>query len=173
MSLATGPQTAHCLLPRPRIRGCYPWRMANTTRVVLGIAIAFIACAPEQPPSAPATATTANAYGATEREPAPPTSAAPAVPSSPTEAVVQQRASLDACYVLARASNPNLGRTSIEIAFAIGTQGKPITVDLQYRHRMDDKAKECMRDAALALRFPPSMQGRQTATLTFAPPAPQ
>lgn len=146
--------------------------MANTTCVMLGIAIAFSACTPEQPPSAPASAATTSAFGTAGREPAPATSAAPAVPSSPTEAVAQQRSSLDACYALARASNPNLGRTSIEIAFAIDTQGKPITVDLQYRHRMDDKAKECMRDAALALRFPPSMQGRQTATLSFAPTAP-
>jgi hypothetical protein len=146
--------------------------MANTTCVVLGIALAFGACAPEQPPSTPATAATTSAYSAPGREPAPPTAATPAGPSSPTDAVVQQRASLDACFALARASNPNLGRTSIEIAFAIDTRGKPITVDLQYRHRMDDKAKECMRDAALALRFPPSMQGRQTTTVSFAPTAP-
>jgi len=143
--------------------------MANTTRVLLGIAFAFGACAPEQPPSAPGTAAIASAPGTAGREPAPPISAEPAVPSSVTEAVVQQRAPLDGCYTLARASNPNLGRTSIEIAFAIDAQGKPITVDLQYRHRMGDNAKECMRDAALALRFPPSMQGRQTATLAFAP----
>jgi hypothetical protein len=140
--------------------------------MLLGIVVAFCACAPEQPPSAPGTAAIASASGTVGREPAPPISAEAAVPSSATEAVVQQRASLDACYMLARASNPNLGRTSIGIAFAIDTQGKPITVDLQYRHRIDDKAKECMRDAALALQFPPSMQGRQTATLAFAPPVP-
>jgi len=68
--------------------------------------------------------------------------------------------------------NPQLGRTSIDVAFAIDASGKPMTVDLKYRDRMDDAAKECMRDAALALTFPPSMQGRQAATLTFKAPSP-
>jgi hypothetical protein len=146
--------------------------MISTSGAVLGIAVALGACAPDQPPSVPATAASTSASGAAGLEPTPTTSSGstPTVPSSTTEAVVRQRASLDACYALARASNPNLGRTSIEIAFAIDAQGKPITVDLQYRHRIDEKAKECMRDAALALRFPPSMQGRQAATLSFAPP---
>jgi hypothetical protein len=140
--------------------------MISALQAMLGVAIAVSACAPEPPPAAPSPVAAMSPSG----EPTPTTPVVRVVPSSPTEAVVQQRASLDACYALARASNPNLGRTSIEIAFAIDMQGKPITVDLQYRNRIDDKAKECMRDAALALRFPPSMQGRQAATLSFAPP---
>jgi len=146
--------------------------MVGTSRAMLGIVVALSACAPEQPACAPSLATNTSASSAAGREPAPPTSAPPAVPSSATEAVVQQRAPLDACYTMARASNEKLGRTSIEMAFAIDAEGKPITVDLQYRNRIDEKAKECMRDAALAIRFPPLMQGRQTATVSFAPPAP-
>jgi hypothetical protein len=35
---------------------------------------------------------------------------------------------------------------------------------------MDDASKECMRNAALGLRFPESMTGKQTATIVFTPP---
>lgn len=56
--------------------------------------------------------------------------------------------------------------------FAIDELGKPKTVDFKYNRRLDDHAKDCMRDAALALHFPPSMQGVQTATLLLAPPSP-
>ncbi len=58
------------------------------------------------------------------------------------------------------------------MTFTIDAEGKPLTVDLQYRHRMDDHAKECLRDAALAQRFPPSMQGKQTGSIVFAPAGP-
>ena len=65
-----------------------------------------------------------------------------------------------------------MGRTKVEITFTINADGRPQTVDLKYRNRFDDQAKECMRDAALSLRFPASMQGTQTATIQFAPPGP-
>jgi hypothetical protein len=81
------------------------------------------------------------------------------------------RAPLDACYARARTANPNLGRTHIDITFSIDPDGTTKTVDLKYRNKMDDSAKECMRDAALGLRFPVSMAGRQTATIVFTPPA--
>jgi hypothetical protein len=93
----------------------------------------------------------------------------PPVPTA-TDILVDNRGSIDACYAKARAADPRLGQTSITFNFAIDSTGKPTTVDLQYRHRLDDGAKECMRDAALALSFPSSMQGRQTATLTLTPP---
>ena len=67
---------------------------------------------------------------------------------------------------------PALGRTKVAMTFTIGADGKPMTVDLQYRNRMEDRAKECMRDAALSLQFPTSMQGSQTATIVFTPPGP-
>ena len=54
----------------------------------------------------------------------------------------------------------------------IEADGKPRTVDLKYRHRMADRAKECLRDAALALTFPASLAGAQTGPIAFAPPAP-
>ena len=56
------------------------------------------------------------------------------------------------------------------MTFTINADGRPQTVDLKYRNRMDDGAKECMRDAALSLQFPASMQGTQTATIVFTPP---
>jgi hypothetical protein len=60
----------------------------------------------------------------------------------------------------------------VEITFTINADGRPQTVDLKYRNRFDDQAKECMRDAALSLRFPASLQGIQAATIQFAPPGP-
>ena len=65
-----------------------------------------------------------------------------------------------------------MGRTRVELTFNINADGRPQTVDLKYRNRFDDQAKECMRDAALSLRFPASMQGTQTATVRFTPLGP-
>jgi hypothetical protein len=93
------------------------------------------------------------------------------VPATPDDVVAGNRSALDACYAQARTSDPKLGRTKVEMTFAIDADGKPKTVDFKYRHRMEDHAKDCMRDAALALHFPPSMQGTQTATILFTPPA--
>jgi hypothetical protein len=47
--------------------------------------------------------------------------------------------------------------------------GKLLNVDLAYRNRMDDAAKDCMRAAAEALIFPPSLHGKQTGTIVFTP----
>lgn len=64
----------------------------------------------------------------------------------------------------------HLRHTSVEITFTLDDSGKPVTVALEYRHRMDESAKECMRTAALALQFPPSLRGKQTGTIEFTPP---
>ena len=48
--------------------------------------------------------------------------------------------------------------------------GKLLNVDFKYRHRIDDAAKDCMRAAAEALTFPPSLHGKQTGTIVFTPP---
>lgn len=103
---------------------------------------------------------------------APADSSAPAAPATVSDVLASHRAALDACYVRARAESPNLGRTSVEMTFTIEADGKPRTVDLKYRHRMTDRAKECLRDAALALTFPASLAGTQTGTIVFTPPAP-
>lgn len=117
-------------------------------------------------PAAPSSAPSAAA--------APPASTAPAPPPAPatvSDVLASNRAALDACYSKARAASPNLGRTSVEMTFAIDAEGKPKTVDLKYKHRMEDRAKECLRDAALSLHFPVSLQGSQTGTIVFAPAA--
>jgi hypothetical protein len=110
---------------------------------------------------------------------APPTAVSPpqsnAVESPPqpaqtaSDVLTLGREPFDACYRKARAVDPELAQTSVTFSFAIDSTGKPMTVDLQYRHRMADGAKDCMRDAALALAFPASMAGRQTGTLAFKP----
>ena len=93
-------------------------------------------------------------------------------PATPSDVLASNRAAFDACYAQARAVDPTLGRTRVEMTFTIDADGTPHTVDLKYRNRMEDRPKECMRDAALALHFPPSMQGTQTATIVFTPPGP-
>ena len=93
-----------------------------------------------------------------------------AAPATPSDVLDRNRTAFDACYAQARAADANLGRTKVEITFAVNAEGVPQTVDLKYRNRFDDKAKDCMRDAALAARFPVTMQGAQTATIVFAPP---
>jgi hypothetical protein len=140
------------------------------SRIPVLVAMAFIACAPPpEPAAAPPTASVASS-------PAPaapaPTPAPPSVPTTPSEVVESGRAAFDACYARARMSDPALARTKVEITFAVNADGRPQTVDLKYRNRFEDRAKECMRDAALGLSFPPSMQGTQTATIAFAPPGP-
>jgi hypothetical protein len=133
----------------------------------------FAACAAPTPPTpaagpAAVAAPTATASDASSA----PASSPSAPPASPTEVLAKDRAAFDSCYARARATDPKLGRTSVEMTFTIDAEGTPRTVDLQYRHRMDDRAKECLRDAALALRFPPSMQGTRAGTIVFTPPPP-
>jgi hypothetical protein len=134
------------------------------------VAMAFMACAPApEPAAAPPAAPAASSLAPAAPAPSP---APPSVPTTPSEVVESGRAAFDACYAQARTSDPALGRTKVEITFAVNADGRPQTVDLKYRNRFDDRAKECMRDAALGLHFPPSMQGTQTATIAFAPPGP-
>jgi hypothetical protein len=142
----------------------------ESSRIPVLVAMTFIACAPAPKPAATSSAasvTSSPAPAATAPAPAP-----PSVPTAPSEVVESGRAAFDACYAQARTSDPALTRTKVEITFAVNADGRPQTVDLKYRNRFDDRAKECMRDAALGLHFPPSMQGTQTATIAFAPPGP-
>jgi hypothetical protein len=112
------------------------------------------------PPAAPSSAAATSAAAP----------AAPPAPSTPSEVLAQSRAPFDACYAQARTADTALGRTKVEITFAVGAEGAPQTVDLKYRNRFSDKAKDCMRDAALAVRFPAAMTGTQTGTIEFTPP---
>ncbi len=145
--------------------------MARIRRAfVLGTIMAYsAACATTRSPVAPPTSAQSAAAPTPLVESAPPADSSPPSVATASDILANQRGPIDACYAGARAIDPQLGQTSITFNFAIDSAGKPTTVDLQYRHRMDDRAKECLRDAALALSFPPSMQGRQTATLTFRP----
>ncbi|MGH7439066.1 MAG: hypothetical protein ACRENE_25535, partial [Polyangiaceae bacterium] len=146
--------------------------------VCLGVGVS---CAPQPAPvtapsGAPAsTASTENAAAPGSSSPASPAPAAPAAssaPSTPDAVVAANRAGLDACYTKARAGDPKLGHTKVDMSYVIDADGTPKTVDFKYRHRMDDSAKNCMRDAALAVHFPASMVGPQTATIVFSPPTP-
>jgi hypothetical protein len=113
------------------------------------------------PASPPATTSSAAASPSSVRSP----------PATVSDVLASDRVKLDACYARARAENPSLGRTSVDMTFTIDAQGEPKTVDLQYKHRMDERAKECLRDAALSLHFPPALQGQQTGKILFSPPA--
>src|SRR5271165_6974149 len=137
----------------------------------MAVAMACAACAPAAPPAATPASTSPTSASA-QAPTAPTAAAAPSVPATPDDVVANSRAGFDACYAQARALDPKLGRTKVEAIFAIDADGKPKTVDFKYRHRMEDKAKDCMRDAGLALHFPASMQGVQSATIVFTPPGP-
>ena len=134
------------------------------------VATFFVACAPAPAP----VAATPSAPAAPSAAPAvsPTVAITPKAPSTPSDVVEGNRSALDACYAQARGKDPALGRTRVELTFNINADGRPQTVDLKYRNRFDDQAKECMRDAALSLRFPASMQGTQTTTIQFTPPGP-
>jgi hypothetical protein len=142
---------------------------------VLGVMLlACAACAPAPvaaPPGAatPAAAPAAPAASAAPYQPAVPPAPAASNAVTVTDVVARHRAGLDACYAKARAESPNLGRTTVEMTFTIDDEGKPKTVDLKYKHRIEDRAKECMRDTALQLRFPAALQGTQTGTIVFSP----
>ena len=133
-------------------------------------------CAPPAGPSSPSAngqeATPPNTSSHDASPPAATTSAPPPAPATPSDVLQSGRAPLDACYERARVADPQLGRTWVEITFDIDATGTPRTVDLHYRNRMAEAAKECMREAALALRFPSSMAGKQMAKISFMPAPP-
>lgn len=143
----------------------------ESSKVSAVVAIFLVACAPapEPPVAAPSAPVAANTVPAASSGPV---AASPSAPTTPGDVLESSRSAFDACYSEARAKDPTLGRTKVEITFAINADGKPQTVDLKYRNRFDDQAKECMRDAALSLRFPASMQGIQAGTIQFTPPGP-
>ena len=93
----------------------------------------------------------------------------PLPPASASDVLAQGRAPFDACYARARAVRPDLPRTTVEMTFTMDDDGKLLNVDFVYRNRMDDAAKDCMRAAAEALKFPPSLRGKQTGTIVFTP----
>jgi hypothetical protein len=143
----------------------------ESSKVSAVAAMILVACAPAaEPPVAPARAPVASSMAPAAS--AGPVVAPPSAPTTPGDVLESSRSAFDACYAQARAKDPALGRTKVDITFTINADGKPQTVDLKYRNRFDDQAKECMRDAALSLRFSASMQGTQTATIQFAPPGP-
>jgi hypothetical protein len=117
--------------------------------------------APSQPPSAPAATVSA------APEPLP-----GALPANVGEAAARNRKSFDDCYERARAVNPNLGSTRVDVVVELDASGKPVTVDVHYKHKFDEAAKDCMRTAALALRVAPTNDDHQHATLLFEPRAP-
>ena len=144
--------------------------------IVQAPALVFLscaACAPEGAPAeAPSNAPRSAASSSVPATPASPTPAASGAPTSPDDVVAGGRAAFDACYAQARSLDPKLGRVKVEMTFAIDADGKPTHVDFKYNRVLADRAKDCMRDAALGLSFPASMQGTQSATTTLAPAAP-
>jgi hypothetical protein len=147
----------------------WPSFFPERPRLALGIVLVplFAACAPTtEAASAPAVTAPSPASLA----PAPTAPSPPPPPASATDVLSQGRAPFDACYALARKTRPDLPRTSVEITFSMDDTGKLLNVDLAYRNRMDDAAKDCMRTAAEGLKFPPSLHGKQTGTIVFTPP---
>ncbi len=83
---------------------------------------------------------------------------------------MRNRAPFDACYALAKKTRPDIGRTNVQITpEGMDDYGKLLNVSFIYRNKMDDSAKDCMRTAAEALKFPSSLRGTQTGTIMFNP----
>jgi hypothetical protein len=146
-------------------------RLATSGVVVLA-AFTFASCAPSPTPAAsPGLGSEAGLPPSASRTPSVASSPLPVAPppTTPSDVMSAARSTFDTCYARARAADSRLGRTAVNITFTIDGTGVAKTVDLQYRNRFDDAAKDCMRDAALSLHFPASMQGTQTGTITFAP----
>jgi hypothetical protein len=149
---------------------CYEQMVSlRGSSLALVVCAACAASAAEQKPVTPAASSAASAP--TGSPPPPPTSQPPA-PATATEVLASNRAAFDTCYARAREQRPTLGRTSVEMTFTIDAEGRPTNVDLRYKHPIEDRLKECIRDAALALHFPASMQGQQSGAIVLSPPGP-
>ncbi len=100
-----------------------------------------------------------------------PAAAPPAAPPRPAnpdaDAVESGRPALRACYDKARAGNASLGRTTVVLSLRVDETGTVSTVDLEYKHRFDDAAKACMREAALAIKLPAGAARRVEVPMTF------
>ena len=149
----------------------------SSARTALGpvlvlLSISIAACAPTTRAEATVPVTASSPQGSAAPGAASPTIPLPPPPppASASDVLTQGRAPFDACYALARKGHPDLRRTSVEITFTMDDEGKLLNVDFAYRNRMDDAAKDCMRTAAEALKFPPSLHGKQTGTIVFNPP---
>lgn len=136
--------------------------------------LSCIACAPARvvPAGAPSNAEPSAATAPPSATASAATPPPPVAPTTPEDVVARGHAPFDACYAQARSLDPKLGRVKVGMTFAVGADGKPTHVDLTYNRVLADSAKDCMRDAALGLSFPPSMQGTQSATTTLAPSGP-
>jgi hypothetical protein len=110
-------------------------------------------------------------------QPAPVVASAPPAPAAtPTtplpssnpdaDAVEAARPSLRACYDKARSANPALGRTMVTLAMHV-EGGHVFSVNIEYKQRFDDASKQCMRDAALAIAFPPGDPRKVEIPVTF------
>jgi len=102
--------------------------------------------------------------------PAPPAAPATPAPSSnpDADAVEAARPSLRACYDKARNANPALGRTTVTLSLRV-EGGHVATVNLDYDRRFDEAAKACMREAGLAITFPPGDPRKVEIPVTFEP----
>jgi len=141
------------------------------------VAVALVACASCAPEPTPVTPVVTSAAASASSEAPTPTAthappAAPPAPATVTDVLTANRAAFDTCFTRARGDTPTLGRTSVEMTFTIDADGTPRNVDLRYRRRVEEKFKECLRDAALALHFPASLQGQPSGTIVLAPPGP-
>jgi TonB family protein len=117
------------------------------------------------PMAPPLPATTATAAAMATAPPA----AAPASSNPDADAVEASRPALRACYDQARRADPTLARTTVTLSMRVDPSGQVTTVELEYKHRFDDASKQCMRDAALAMKLPTGEPRRVTVPVTFEP----
>jgi TonB family protein len=117
--------------------------------------------------SSPAPAASPAAQPSAAQAAAPAPSAPPPSSNPDADAVEAARPSLHACYDKARHANAALGRTTVTLSLRVVEKGTVTTVDLEYKHRFDEAAKTCMRDAAFAIKLPPGQPRRVEVPVTF------
>jgi hypothetical protein len=131
----------------------------KTIRSALGVALLLTGACGGSDASSPAPASPPAA--------APPPAPAPAPANPDANAVEAARPSLAACYDKARSANPTLGHTTVTLSLRVDEVGHVSTVDLEYKHKFDDASKQCMRDAAFAIKLPPGQPRRVEVPMSF------
>jgi hypothetical protein len=140
-------------------------RAPSRPRLPQALAAALIACGgtstppASEPPVPKATSTAAPARFAGDD-----------TPRSAWDVVAAARDGLDACWEQARGRRslpPAPPATTLEITFDVETDGVAHQVHLAYQHRLDEEAKECFRQAALRVRFPGALAGKQKVVVAF------
>jgi hypothetical protein len=133
----------------------------KAVRSALGVALLLSGACGGSDASSPAPGSPPAAASAPAPAPLPPSS------NPDANAVEAARPWLAACYDKARSANPALGHTTVTLSLRVDEVGHVSSVDLEYKHKLDDASKQCMRDAAFAIKLAPGQPRRVELSMPF------